>query len=123
MRKQYNFWPGEKGLDAWDIDRLVVLSRNLPVVEIALDSIDEVDTNYWFDYGPITPTVRRVVEHMRLTQEVDMSYPIGAGVSTATGQVNSHESPGLAEPRLLQEVRSEQRSTPELPTRRLSGKR
>lgn len=26
MRKQYHFWPGEKGLDAWDVDRLIALS-------------------------------------------------------------------------------------------------
>ena len=76
MRKQYNFWLGETGLDAWDVDRLVTLSKDLPVIEVALDSIDEVDSNYWFNYGPIDPTVRRVVEHMRLTQEVDMAYPI-----------------------------------------------
>ena len=55
VRKQYNFWPGETGLDAWDVDRLVLLSKDLPVREIALDSIDEIDTNYWFDYGPSIP--------------------------------------------------------------------
>ena len=31
MRKQYNFWPGPVGLDAWDVDRLIELSRDLPV--------------------------------------------------------------------------------------------
>lgn len=79
MRKQYNFWPGEVGLDAWDVDRLVLLSKDLPVREVALDSIDEIDTNYWFDYGPIDPTVRRVVEHIRLVQDADLSYPIILG--------------------------------------------
>ncbi len=79
MRKQYNFWPGEVGLDAWDVDRLVRLSKELPVKEVAVDSIDEVDTNYWFDLGPIVPTVRRVIEHMRLVQEADLCYPIILG--------------------------------------------
>jgi len=23
VRKQYHFWPGEHGLDAWDVDRLI----------------------------------------------------------------------------------------------------
>lgn len=46
---------------------------------MALDSIADIDTNYWFDYGPIVPTVRRVVEHLRLIQEVDLSYPIILG--------------------------------------------
>ena len=79
MRKQYNFWPGEEGLDAWDVDRLISLSKDLPVNEVALDSIEEVDTNYWFDFGPVVPTVRRVVEHLRLVQEADLSYPIILG--------------------------------------------
>ena len=67
------------GLDAWDVDRLILLSEGLPVKEVALDSIGEVDTNYWFGYGPNVPTVRRVVDHFRLIQEVDQSYPIILG--------------------------------------------
>ena len=76
MRKQYNVWPSEQGLDAWDVDRLIRLSRDLPIHDVLLDAIAEVDSDYWFRYGPIVPTVRRVVEHMRLTTEVDLSYPI-----------------------------------------------
>jgi hypothetical protein len=30
MRKHYHFQPGAAGLDAWDIDRLIELSRGLP---------------------------------------------------------------------------------------------
>ncbi len=84
VRKQYNFWPGEQGLDAWDVDRLIQLSRDLPVREVPLDSITEIDSDYWFRYGPIVPTVRRVVEHMQLTTEVDMFYPI---ILAASGRV------------------------------------
>jgi hypothetical protein len=84
MRKQYNLWPGKRGLDAWDVDRLIQLSRDLPIRDVSLDSITEIDTDYWFRYGPIAPTVRRVVEHMRLTTEVDMSYPI---ILAANGRV------------------------------------
>jgi hypothetical protein len=76
VRKQYNVWPGELGLDAWDVDRLIRLSRDLPVHGVPLDDIAEIDTDYWFRHGPIAPTVRRVVEHMKLTTEVDLSYPI-----------------------------------------------
>jgi len=84
MRKQYNVWPGDIGLDAWDVERLVLLSKDFPVKEIALNSIDEVDTDYWFAYGPIVPTVRRVVEHLRFVQEADLSYPI---ILAANGRV------------------------------------
>lgn len=79
MRKQYHFWPGENGLDAWDVDRLIELSRNLVPKAVPLDGIDEVDSVYWFDEFQ-RPTVRKVVEHVRLIQEVDLSFPIILGV-------------------------------------------
>jgi hypothetical protein len=78
VRKQYHFWPGESGLDAWDVDRLVALSRDLPVTAVDVSTIAEVDTVYWFDEDQ-TPTVRRVVEHLRLIEEVDVTYPIILG--------------------------------------------
>ncbi len=80
MRKQYHFWPGDHGLDAWDVQRLIELSRDLPVVEVPLDSIGEVDSNYWFGGVFDDPTVRKVVEHMQLVQEVDPTFPIILGV-------------------------------------------
>jgi hypothetical protein len=79
VRKQYSFWPGEEGLDAWDVDKLIELSRDLPVDEVALDSIDQVDTNYWFSDELWPPTVRRIIEHVQLIQDVDDSYPIILG--------------------------------------------
>jgi len=27
VRKQYSFWAGEDGLDAWDVDKLIELAR------------------------------------------------------------------------------------------------
>lgn len=79
MRKQYHFWPAERGFDAWDVDRLVALSRNLPVERVAIESIDEIDTSYWFDGSAEVPTVRKVVEHCKLIAEVDMDHPIILG--------------------------------------------
>jgi len=78
VRKQYHFWSGENGLDAWDVDRLLALSRDLPVIAVDVSTITEVDTIYWFDEEQ-TPTVRRVVEHLRLIEEVDVTYPIILG--------------------------------------------
>ena len=83
MRKQYNFWPGERGLDAWDVDRLIELSRDLPVRAVRLDSVREVDSEYWFKDGQ-RPTVRAVVEHFRLMQAADLAYPI---ILAADGRV------------------------------------
>jgi hypothetical protein len=79
MRRQYHFWPGTAGLDAWDVDRLIELSRGLPVIDVGLESIREVDRVYWFDHTH-PPTVRAVIEHARLIREVDMSYPVILGV-------------------------------------------
>lgn len=79
MRKQYHFWPGEEGLNAWDVDRLIELSKGFPVRDVALSSIREIDEVYWFDPDTDPPTVRRIVEHVRLMRVVDMSYPIILG--------------------------------------------
>jgi hypothetical protein len=68
VRPQYHFWASEDGLDAWSVERLVGLTGNLPVKEVELESMTEVDSAYWFDKGPETPTVRRIVEHMRLAR-------------------------------------------------------
>ena len=76
VRKQYHFWPGPQGLDAWDVDRLIALTAGLPAEEVALRELPEIDSVYWFDQPP---TVRNVVDHVRLIQEVDPAYPIILG--------------------------------------------
>ena len=78
MRKQYHFWPGERGLDAWDVDRLIELTKDAPIEEVVLTDLPEIDSVYWFDSSD-APTVRKIVEHFRLMQEVDLSYPIIIG--------------------------------------------
>ena len=79
MRKQYHFWPSEEGLKAWDVERLIELSKGLPRTTVALSSIRELDQVYWFDDAKQRPTCRRVLEHMKLIEEVDLSYPIILG--------------------------------------------
>lgn len=75
MRRQYHFWPGANGLDAWDVHRLIELTRDFPVTDVEVASIAEIDTDYWF--GDVdTPTVRKIVEHIQLIAEVDLSFPI-----------------------------------------------
>jgi hypothetical protein len=58
MTKQYHLWPADTGFGAWDVDRLISLSRGLPVHAVAVDSVREVDTVYWFDSSTTAPTVR-----------------------------------------------------------------
>lgn len=79
MRKQYHFWPSDRGLMAWDVDRLVELSGTLPRVWVPVDSISELDQVYWFNDEDEQPTCRKVLLHMRLIREVDLAYPIILG--------------------------------------------
>ena len=78
VRKQYHFWAGDEGMDAWDVDRLIRLAEGLPVEQVRLDEIAEIDSVYWFDEWQ-RPTVRSVVEHCRLIGEVDLRHPIILG--------------------------------------------
>jgi hypothetical protein len=79
VRKQYHFWPADTGFDAWDVDRLIELSRDLPVHVVAVESIGEIDSAYWFEGSATAPTVRTVVEHARLMLAADLSYPVILG--------------------------------------------
>jgi hypothetical protein len=78
MRKQYHFWPGAAGLDAWDVDRLIALAAELPVIDVELSAIAEIDSVYWFDETH-RPTVRNVVAHARLIAAADLRWPILLG--------------------------------------------
>ena len=77
--KQYSFWPGADGMDAWDVERLIGLSAELPVEEVDISTIGAVETVYWFNTPDDEPTVRGVADHARLINEVDLSYPIILG--------------------------------------------
>lgn len=79
MRKQYHFWPGERALDAWDVDRLIRLSKDLPVVDVPIAQIWELDTPYWSVPGSGPATVNEVITHMRLVRDVDPAYPVILG--------------------------------------------
>jgi hypothetical protein len=78
VTKQYHFWPGEGGMDAWDVDRLIQLAADLPAEEVALADLPEIDSVYWFDERE-RPTVRKIAEHVRRVQEADLSYPVILG--------------------------------------------
>jgi hypothetical protein len=78
VRKQYHFWPGPDGLDAWDVEHLISSTADLPIISVALADIPEIDSVYWYDTTS-EPTVRSVVEHLRLIQEVDPSLPVILG--------------------------------------------
>ena len=76
MRKQYHFRPSRRGYYAWDVDRLVALTKDLRRQKVKLDAIRELDEPYWFSDRDAKPTCRAIVEHMKLVEEADLSYPI-----------------------------------------------
>lgn len=73
MRKQYHLRKSERGLLAWDIDRLIELTKDLPTQLIALDDIREIDEPYWFNDAP---SCRKIAEHIDLVEKADLTYPI-----------------------------------------------
>ncbi len=75
MRKQYHFRPGPQGLQAWDVDRLAALVKDLPTIQVPLSAIGELDEPYWYGHGNV-PTCRSIAEHARDIYEADLSYPI-----------------------------------------------
>jgi hypothetical protein len=79
MRKQYHSKLSERGCLIWDVDRLVALTSQLPIIEVPLSDIRELDETYWFDGDSPPPTCRAVMEHARLINETDLKYPIILG--------------------------------------------
>ena len=69
---------------AWDVDRLVERARDLSPKYVALTSIREIDEVYWFNDEDEQPTCRKLLLHMRLIDEADLSYPI---ILSADGRV------------------------------------
>ncbi|QLC67962.1 hypothetical protein LPB248_03065 [Flavobacterium sp. LPB0248] len=76
MRKQYNLRKSEQGLKAWDVHRLIELSKKLIVKSVLLCDIKEVNEPYWFEHNTNLPTCADVLSHMKLVQEAELTYPI-----------------------------------------------
>jgi hypothetical protein len=60
---------------AWDVDRLVALSRDFPRIHVPLSSIRELDEPFWFSGDDIT-TSRAVIDHARLIEAANLNFPI-----------------------------------------------
>ncbi len=82
MRKQYFFRPSERGLLAWDVDRLVRLSSALPVQRVPLSRIRELEGLWTGDAE--RPSWTEFIQHVALVQAADLAHPI---ILSATGDV------------------------------------
>ena len=59
MRKRYYFRRSDRGLLAWDVDRLVELSADLPTQRVPVTEIAELGETHWVS-GDNTPTCRAI---------------------------------------------------------------
>jgi hypothetical protein len=82
VRKQYYFRRSSRGLLAWDVDRLVTLTKDLPKRTVPLSEIRGLDEPVFGEGEP--PTWRSLVEHLKLIDAADLSYPI---ILSADGSV------------------------------------
>lgn len=76
MRKQYHFRASKNGFYAWDVDKLIEKSKNLPLISVKLENIKEIDEDYWYHAPDSKPTIQSIVAHFRLMNETDLKYPI-----------------------------------------------
>lgn len=74
MRKQYHFRKVQDDVYIWDVDHLVSLSQDFPMIEVELSAIKELQEAYWFPDQH--PTTLQIIEHFQLVNAADLSYPI-----------------------------------------------
>ena len=72
------------GCSAWDVERLIELAANLPVRDVPLREIREIDEPFRLEGTDDVLTCREVAEHARLIDESDLVYPI---ILAADGRV------------------------------------
>jgi len=83
MRKQYYFRRSERGLLAWDVDRLITLTKHLNPRHIFVSAIRELDLPFASEFDR-APTWRNIIEDVALIEPADLSYPI---ILSANGSV------------------------------------
>ena len=75
MRKQYYFRQSSQGLLAWDVDRLVVLSKDFPVLQVPLTDIREIEEPFSSEFDQ-PASWRCIAEHIQLIDTADLGFPI-----------------------------------------------
>ena len=76
IRPQYHFRLTEVGLDAWNVERLITLSRDLPVQLVDPRRFKELREDHWYAHTTTMPTPKSILEHVQLIQACDVSYPV-----------------------------------------------
>jgi len=76
IRPQYHFRRAGPDILIWDVEKLLDLAAPLPVEEVPLGRIAEIDEPYWFDISDRAPTCRAVAEHGRMIAAADLAWPV-----------------------------------------------
>lgn len=79
IRPQYHLRPSAEGLLAWDVRRLIMLSGDLPVCQVKVSEIAELDESHWDFQAGAVPTCRSVVEHCALRSAGPASWVSAGG--------------------------------------------
>lgn len=62
----------------WYIDDLIEQSRDLPVIQVNIHELDELDRVAWYGdsahHGRLT--IRQVADHIKRIQDADLAHPI-----------------------------------------------
>ena len=83
LRMQYHLRDSAGGTLAWDVHRLIAQARELPVQQLPLAQLAELDENHWFAHGEL-PTPRALLQHWQLADAADLRFPI---IVSAEGRV------------------------------------
>ena len=76
VRPQYHFRKTATGLDAWDVRRLIKLSENFSIKKVDPSTLPDIHNNHWYMEEGAVPSPSSIVEHVRLIEACDLSYPI-----------------------------------------------
>jgi hypothetical protein len=76
MRTQYYFRRSPRGLCAWDVERLIELSRPLARERVPLAEIRELDEPHWAHERAQPLICREIVSHARLMLDCDLAFPV-----------------------------------------------
>ena len=76
MRKQYHARVVNGDTHIWDVHRLVDLASSLPVALVPLESLRELDENWWYSDPAATPTPRSLAAHIDMVRRTNIEHPI-----------------------------------------------
>ena len=75
LHQQYHFRNSESGLLAWDVLKLIDLTKNYEKIQVPLTDIRELKEAYWFGLGA-SPITEDIARHAKQIYEANLSYPI-----------------------------------------------